>query len=57
MGTIETGDRRSRAGQTVELALSLRESDDDSTTIALAARAAGKRMASAAFEFRAGGRS
>ncbi len=42
-------------GQTVELSASLRAADDDTATVALAARVAGKRMASAGFKFRAGG--
>ena len=44
-------------GQTVELSASLRAADSDTATVALAARVAGKRMASAGFGFRAGGRS
>jgi len=43
-------------GQSVELAVSLREISDDSASVALVARAAGKRLAGAGFEFRAGGR-
>lgn len=43
-------------GQTVELSASLRDADDDAATVALVASVAGKRMASAGFGFRAGGR-
>ena len=41
-------------GETVEISTSLREVDDHSATVALLARVAGKRMANAGFEFRAG---
>ena len=42
-------------GQTVELSASVREADADAASLALLARVDGKRMASAGFEFRAGG--
>ena len=43
-------------GQTLELSANLREVGDDTATVALGVRSAGKRLASAGFVFRAGDR-